>query len=242
MEKLVLERAKLMLREKGYAVIPGVFSKETMDHVRERAYSLIGSPFPDNKNEYLQVRRDPQGNERPALLFWPQSQNGYLAEVAKGPILREIVTYFLGPHVRQLNNQIYFREAGDGDQFAWHQDICFRTPPEDFDGVEERYLQTIIAVDDITEDNGAVEFIPESHLMGDLNLIPRDDSEKGLRVFNRGTWSGEKLTAKSGDVLIWGLLTVHGSEPNVSARDRMTYMNGFCAEAALLNKSRFPVY
>jgi len=176
-------------------------------------------------------------------MFWPKDINWYLANVAEDFRMRTIVSMILGTkEIRQINNQIYFRESGDGDEFAWHQDISFRTPPEDFQNIESGYLQTVIVVDPMYQENGAIEFIPRSHRWGDMHLIPRDGSELGLREFIRGDWSGIKIKANPGDVLVWNVMVVHGSEKNESGRNRMTYMNGFAREDSVLNKTRFPKY
>jgi ectoine hydroxylase-related dioxygenase (phytanoyl-CoA dioxygenase family) len=101
--------------------------------------------------------------------------------------------------------------------------------PRNFNGdVVDDYFQTIIAVDDINVDNGAVEFIEGSHKW---EYWP--DPTK-LRVFTRGELEGTKYTAKKGSVLIWTVTIVHGSEPNQSNADRMTYMNGFCRSKSAL--------
>lgn len=220
----------------GFAKIPGVFTPTECDRIRAEAYKTSVSA-----RDNLQVRRDELGNIRPALLFWPQEHSPYLHQISHSERMKTIVRHFLGPDVRQLNNQIYFRESGDGDEFAWHQDICFRTPPHEFADIENGYLQTVIAIDRIS-DNAAVEYIHGSHKQGDLGLIPRDDTERGLRKFVRGFLRGVKATAEPGDVLLWHVLTVHGSEQNVSGRHRMTYMNGFAKESAVLNKTKFPQY
>lgn len=144
-----------------------------------------------------------------------------------------LVKDFIGEDVRQINNQVYFREAGDYDQFAWHQDIMFREENVFTNDVEADYFQTIIAVDDITEENGAIEFIEGSHRM------PIISPPSNLRVFNRDGMKGKKYTATKGSVLIWSVMIIHGSEPNTSDKDRMTYMNGFC-RAKSANK--YPFY
>lgn len=222
-------------RERGYAKIPGVFTKQETDRIRLEAYWLY-RVFKEKKDSRLQMF-----GLYPALLFWPNDLSDYLKEITNSPDMRGIVSEFLGDSIYQLNNQIYFRESGDGDQFGWHQDISFRTPPEEFENIEESYLQTIICVDDM-DDNGAIEFIPGSHLWGNQNLIPRDNSEIGLRKFERGSWKGEKVKAKSGDVLVWSVMVVHGSEPNISGRSRMNFMNGFAKQSAVKVKGKFPVY
>src|SRR5690606_31530900 len=129
--------------------------------IKGMAYECLSRLTANDSPKLQKVRNN--GKEFPGLLFWPSSMSPHLSSVAKDERLSNIVQYFLGPNVRWLNNQIYYRESGDGDEFAWHQDITFRTPANKFSGIETKYLQTIIVVDEITEDNGAVEFIYGSH-------------------------------------------------------------------------------
>lgn len=233
----LLNRVKQEYEQNGYAKIEGVFNRQEVDAIRSEAYRVIRSGHPELKS-YLQ--KTPHG--KPALLFGPSHFSEYMKRVADDPRMKGIVSHFLGPNVRQLNNQVYFRESGDGDEFAWHQDICFRTPPEDFSNIESCYLQTIVVVDEIYE-NAAIEFIPGSHKWGVVDgLVPRDNTERGLRKFVRGTYKGLKVAASPGDVLLWSVMIVHGSEKNESKRHRMTYMNGFASDSAILNKERFPMY
>ena len=230
-----LDKAQAEYEAEGYAVIPSVFGEEEINLIRRLAYDML-----EQQGAQSYIQRTAKGN--PALLFWPAHMNEYMFKVAHDARMRIIVKHFLGDKVRQLNNQIYFRESGDGDEFEWHQDICFRTPTTDFVNVEQNYLQTIIAIDEITEDNGAVQFVPGSHKLGDLNLVPRNDTEQGLRSHTPNKFKGVPLLAKPGDVAIWSVMSIHGSQQNLSGRSRMTYMNGFCKDESLINKKRFPEY
>ncbi len=230
-----LSEAKKIYDFQGYVRIPGVFTKDEMLRLSGEAYAVL---MTDAGKAQTQWR-----GARPALMFGPADMSDYIKRVSRDRRLQDIVTSFLGPDTRQLNNQIYFREAGDGDEFGWHQDVCFRTPPERFSNIESNYLQTIICVDEMNPQNGAIEFIPGSHKWEtNNNLVPRDNSERGLRTFNRGTWRGEKVKANPGDVLLWSVMTVHGSEKNTSTANRMNLMNGFCADSALVEKAAFPIY
>lgn len=222
------------LNENGYQLVKNVFNRGDAADIREASYKVLDQGY---FKENFQMK-----NNKPALLFWAQDCDLVLWEYANHKKLKDIVFAYLGPDVRQLNNQVYFRESGDEDEFAWHQDISFRTPKSDYKNIESKYLQTIIIVDGMDASNGAIEFIPGSQTRGDLNIIPRDNSENGLRKFDRMGWHGEKVVAEPGDVLIWSVLTIHSSEKNNSGRNRMNYMNGFCAEDAILNKTRFPIY
>jgi len=222
------------LERDGVARIPSVFQPSEVDRMRSAAYMAL-SHSRGGKNQ-LQVCRA-AGYDSPGLLFWPVLASEYLNAVRCDPRLVDIVRQALGPDVKQINNQIYFRLPGDGDSFAWHQDHVFRKPDEDFPGIESGYLQTIIVVDEITEHNAPVEYIPGSH-KSVFSGNP-DQRSPGLRAFKREGHQGIRLTAKPGDVVVWSVMIVHGSEPNRSAMARMTYMNGFAkAECSRFN----PVY
>ena len=209
--------------EKGVIVIPNVFTASECDRIRQEAYSVTDEQI--KSGGYPHAPSEQVYNKK-SLIFFPSLANEYLNSVRTDNVMIDLVKTFIGDDVRQINNQVYFREAGDNDQFAWHQDIMFREPHLFYEDVEEDYFQTIIAVDDITEDNGAVEFIEGSH------KTMRIPAPSNLRKFERGDLRGKKYTAKKGSVLIWSVMIVHGSEPNHSNSNRMTYMNGFCRTKA----------
>lgn len=222
------------LAKYGYARIPGYLEKSDIDRLRSESLMAL-TRLPASDPQRLQVR-----NGFPALLFWPNSLSSHMAKLsaALAPVVRAV----LGDNVLQLNNQYYYRLPGDGDQFAWHQDVAFRIPREKFLRIEERYLQTAIIVDPMSSENGGIEFIPGSHLWGELkNMVPRDGTERGLREFNRGHLAGVTAVAEPGDLMLWSVMVVHGSQPNASNRPRSYLMNGFAAAEAVVDLD-FPWY
>lgn len=213
------DKLKREYDEKGIIVIPNVFTPEECDEIKKNAYSISdkaikNSGYTHNPSEYKDGKR--------LLVFFPAIANEFLNKIRTDERMINLVKNFIGDDVKQINNQIYFRESGDKDQFAWHQDIMFREPRNFNNDVEGDYFQTIIAVDDITEENGAIEFIEGSHKT--MRIAPPNN----LRLFERNGLKGTKYLANKGDVLIWSVMTVHGSESNESKNPRMTYMNGFC--------------
>ena len=209
--------------EKGIIVVPSVFSSSECDQIKNSAYSVTDDQI--KAAGYPHVPSEQAYNKK-SLIFFPALAHSYLNEIRISKPMTELVREFIGDDVRQINNQIYFRERGDLDQFAWHQDVMFRENHIFGNDVVDDYFQTIIAVDDITEENGAIEFIEGSH------KTMRIDPPRNLRRFERGGLKGTKYIAKKGDVLIWSVMIVHGSERNNSNSSRMTYMNGFCRTKA----------
>jgi hypothetical protein len=221
-------RVKEVFEQNGVARIGGLFDKSEIDALRAKAFLN----FRKSADHQIQWRGD-----FPALMFWPTLLDEYSRALA--PIVKQ----FLGPDVMQLNKQYYFRMPGDGDEFAWHQDICFRVPKEKFPRVEEGYLQTAIIVDKMDAENGGIRYVTGSHKMGELALVPRDGSEKGLRHYNGDQFEGPCASCNPGDLLLWSAMVVHGSEKNDSHRPRGYFMNGFakreCVDASV---TEFPAY
>jgi ectoine hydroxylase-related dioxygenase (phytanoyl-CoA dioxygenase family) len=222
--------AKEVYLKKGVAVLPAVFTEEECDRMKVEAYSVTDEQI--TKARYPHVPSEQAYNKK-SLIFFPALANFYLNRVRTDPRMVHIISTFLGDNVRQINNQVYFREPNDLDTFAWHRDDIFRESDLFTEAVSTDYLQTIIAIDDITEDNGAVEFIEGSHKW------PSFDAPRDLRNFNRSGLSGTKYIALKGDVMLWSVMIVHGSEANTSNLSRMTYMNGFCKADSV---SSYPDY
>ena len=214
------------LQEKGIVKIPSVFTADECDSIKQAAYSVSDDEI--QLSGYPHVPSEQAYNKK-SLIFFPTLARQCLNGIRIDNRMISIVKELLGDNVKQINNQVYFREAGDMDTFAWHRDTIFRESSQFAQTVETDYLQTIIAVDDITEDNGAVEFIEESHLWSKF------DAPSDLRTFERGNLAGTKYTANKGDVLIWSVKIVHGSEANVSDSPRMTYTNGFCKAQSVID-------
>lgn len=214
--------------ENGFAIIPDVFEREEINELRKCA--LHSFKHEDAHVQYV-------NNNSPALMFWPI----YLRKFRDHPKLLTVVRQVLGTgSLHQLNHQYYFRLPGDGDEFSWHQDICFRAPKENFKNIEEGYLQTAIIVDDMDIENGGIHFIPGSHKSGDLDLVKRG-TENGLRNnFDESRYQSCVPNLKSGDVLIWSVMVVHGSGKNNSTRTRSYLMNGYACSECIVNQESYP--
>lgn len=222
----------------GVTVVRSVFTREEMDGLRSAAYMALTQLQAINdagyKHNPLHTAKR-QTADSPGVIYWPCLANSELEKFRTDVRLQRIVSSILGPNVKELNNQVYYRLSGDGESFAWHQDIMFRSPRSDYPGIVEQnaYLQTGIIVDRMSAENGGVEYVLGSHKLGDIGVL-EDTNFSGLFGFDRNK-NSEKFKhlptkifdAAPGDVLLWSSLIVHGSQPNSSPHHRMYYMNGF---------------
>lgn len=152
-----------------------------------------------------------------------------LAEDARllGPSLELLGT----ERCEQLLCQAHYKMPNDGVAFDWHQDIQHRDKGNgtwrDVTG-RGSYVQTILLVDDMTEENGPLEFVPldAGEIDGERRLVRHDG---GPRV---DVTRAVPVTGRAGDVLLFGPYAIHGSQPNVSAMPRRVLINGYAAPGA----------
>ena len=239
------DQAEEQLRTDGVAILKGVFTQQETHQMRAAAYHTMHQVPADQAyadGGRIQYRPDleepglPEDQVHfPALMFMPTMINPHLNRVRTDERMQEITRRLVGPDIRLLNNQIYFKLPGAPDSFAWHQDLRFRLDQELFPNVQRSYIQTVIAVDRWREDNSPVSFVRGSHERGfSQALLDMSRDKAALRDFNASAlpeeFQGLEIITpqlEPGDMAIWGLLTVHGSGPNNSEHARMTIMHGF---------------
>lgn len=138
-----------------------------------------------------------------------------------------------------LINQLHYKLPNDGVQFGWHQDIKNR---KTFDPLwadinkQGSFVQTIIAIDPMLEENSTIYYVPKSHKRGDLYLETITDDKKLSSVAELD--KAVPLIMHPGDIVFMHPYLVHGSEPNTSEKPRKVFINGFSYPGA--NKQPYP--
>jgi ectoine hydroxylase-related dioxygenase (phytanoyl-CoA dioxygenase family) len=137
-----------------------------------------------------------------------------------------------------LLNQAHFKRPRDGVTFGWHQDIQHRDKGNgtwaDVNGCGS-FVQTIIALDEMTPDSGPLLFMPGSAKWGRVEF--GDDAGHGaLATAKMPTRFREKdavtIAARPGDTVFFGPYTAHASFENTSDRYRRILINGYACPGA----------
>lgn len=224
--------------DRGFALIPGVFPvaeiKELgacFDEILSRAVGLEKT----TKNGLAEFRVVLIGG-KPTLKFakWASSIHPGLDRFRTSPRLLSLVMRVLGPDLRQITNQMHYKNPGDGVSFQMHQDCSFRKPDAAYRDLYGGFLQAAIAVDPATQENGCLQLVPGSHRArrplltgGYEGWDANGDNRKVLESLA----PAENGLMDPGDVLVWNPYTIHGSQPNRSAISRRVYINGFARAA-----------
>jgi len=180
------------------AEVPGIFAQRRPENVRERTGDVVRTAF---------------------------------AVHTYNPVFRRLVQHpkFIEPAEQMLAGKVYIHQfkingkaAFDGDVWQWHQD--YGTWAADDDMPSPRAMNLAVFLDEVTEFNGPLFFIPRSHRVGklpaghDVNTTSYPlwtiDHETIARLANEGGIVAPK--GRPGSALFFHCNLVHGSPPNMS--------------------------
>ncbi len=142
-----------------------------------------------------------------------------------GPRIAEAMSDLLGPNVELHHMTLHCKPPETGMPFPMHQDSPFYQH-EGFG-----YIDAIIHVDDATEENGCLKFLPGTHRLGHLEHITRTPDgtpcSPHLPTDKYRLQDAVSCPAKAGDVVAFSIYTVHGSEINRTDRWRRLVRLGY---------------
>ncbi len=227
----------------GYAVVRGVFDADEVDcmaaafgRIHEEAMAH-GRSWRD-RNTFFCLANDDSLGRIVRYVQWPGWVDETLERVRRDTRLFDIVSPLIGRDLKQIINQMHWKPPGAANaEFGFHQDSRSRHPRTAYRQLATSYIQTGIAIDPHTADNGAMVVCPQSHLQGELPYDPDTRSMHmaldidDLNGFGVDTANTVTVELEPGDVALWHVHTLHGSGPNVSDIDRRFYINGYVTAA-----------
>ena len=206
----------------GVIAIPDAFSQDEVDAITERLPRLFDERVPENFRERSSdVVRTAMGLHKRDELFANLVRDERFVRPAQ-QITGEDDLYVMQVKVNA-------KEAFTGEQWQWHYD--FATHHHE-DGVPEPLaLNMHIFLDEVTEFNGPLIFVPQSHKDGpaptSLDITTTSyplwtvASEDVKPLADRGGLYCPK--GPPGTVLIFGDCMLHSSPPNMSPWDRRIF-------------------
>ena len=229
-------RAAEQYREEGYAILRQFVDGDDLQALRAETARIYaeGLKHPAtwrHGNLSFEILPEADFGQRYVLqAYWFSWISEFFERFRRSERYLTLLEPILGPSIKQVAQQIHWKPPGAGlTGYRFHQDVRFREARDAYRDVVASTVNTGLAIDPSTRDNGCLQIIPRSHTRGYLGLS--DDSEggqimKGLTAEDELTRAGLHpddiiwVEMEPGDIAIWGLLTVHGSLPNSSDQDR----------------------
>jgi ectoine hydroxylase-related dioxygenase (phytanoyl-CoA dioxygenase family) len=227
----------------GYLIIEDLFSRDEVEEMAEAAERIralgreIAAALPADEGEGERkiehggsqfVFGGSNGSTRLLRVVWAGGCEPSFLACGRDARLTSIVGQLLGSSTAvQLLNQLHAKYPNDGLEFDPHQDSEHRrygTPEwRDVDG-RGSYVQTVVAIDDTTPENGPLVFFPGSGRQGHLDpaAVRSDYRDR----------PGIPALLKAGSAAFFGPYVVHRSAENRGAAPRRIAINGFALPGA----------
>lgn len=139
--------------------------------------------------------------------------------------------------VRFWHDQLFCKPAKHGGVVAWHQDYSYwtRTSPM-------QHLTTWVGLDDSSQENGCLQYIPGSHQWGLLDKPSLTGEMEGLTKFlniaqGKMLDNSTPIEMKKGHGSFHHPLLVHGSFENNSTRPRRAFVLNAFADGTVSNSN-----
>jgi ectoine hydroxylase-related dioxygenase (phytanoyl-CoA dioxygenase family) len=224
----------------GYLLVEGLYSRDEVEELAAAAERLraVGREIAEGvalNEDGSEVKVEHAGsqfvigaNRRVLRIVWAGGCEPAFLDAGRDPRLTSIVGQLFGSDAAvHLLNQLHAKYPHDGLEFEPHQDSEHRrygTPEwRDVDG-RGSYIQTVVAIDDTTPDNGPLIFYPGSGRQGHLNPASVRSDFQGR--------PGIPALLKAGSAAFFGPYVVHRSEENRGEAPRRISINGFALPGA----------
>ena len=224
----------------GFLVIEGLFSRKEAGRLRARLPALFAEDTPAN------IREKASGEVRTAMGL--HQRDALYAELVRDPRLVEPATQLSGGPVYVQQVKVNVKSAFGGEVWQWHYDFATH---HNEDGVPEpSALNLHVFLDEVSEFNGPLYFIPGSHRLGpapaaldtETTSYPLwvVDAECVAALVRRG--GIVSATGRAGTALIFGDCLVHASPSNLSPWDRPIFSVIYNPVSNALTRHRRPDY
>jgi ectoine hydroxylase-related dioxygenase (phytanoyl-CoA dioxygenase family) len=229
-------------RARGYTIIRGLFDAHEIAEIAAAAEAVHADALAKGRdwrhgNLFYRIARGADGAPRVQMAQWIAWVSPVLDALRRDPRIAAVLHPLIGGDAKQIINQIHWKAPGAPGDFAWHQDSRFRKPDSAYRNLGDAYVQTGLAIDAHTFDNGCMTVVPGSHRDGTLPLDTTGDvlgtaqKDDALKVAGLDPSAVEPLLLEPGDLALWSPFLVHGSAANRTARPRRFYINGYVRAA-----------
>lgn len=235
--------------ETGWILKESLFSEAEIAHMRTAFETLetiaagLEASGPAGGAHFVLGQKD--SRQVIKRVVWAGAAAPYLLEVGADSRLTSPAAELLGSAtMEQLLCQAHFKRPRDGVVFGWHQDIQHRDKGNDsWRDVNGRgsYVQTLVALDEMTAASGPLLFMPGSGAWGPVDFGEHDyDDPMSPGRFPPGFRADDAVTLllSPGDAVFFGPYTAHASFENTSDRYRRVLINGYAYPGA--NRRVYP--
>jgi ectoine hydroxylase len=200
-------------QQDGFLILPSFFSAEEIGLLRDTARR-------DRKLDEHAISRADGAGGASRLALWNQPGNGIYGMFARCDTMVGMVQQILGDEPYHYHSKMIMKEPRVGGAWEWHQDYGYWYQ----NGVLRPDLCSVmIAVDAATKENGCLQVIRGSHLIGRIDH--RQSGDQAGADLERVEVALQRMELvycelEPGDMVAFHCNTLHRSDANRSEKPR----------------------
>lgn len=215
--------------ENGFHIERGVFDREEVAQMVEHYMALNAQGAHPGDSAGVPAKSDPNAPDpwkkyprMAGMEQWDERSKAWVHDAR----LKKIVGELIGQPPRLIQTMLYFKPPGGRGQSLHQDNLYLRTTP---------LMAAWVALDRADAENGAMEMLRGSHLLG---LLPYTEADTDLSVTEIESvlppyLERVRVDLDPGDAVFFGGLTIHGSPPNRSQdRFRRAFICHYAGELA----------
>jgi ectoine hydroxylase-related dioxygenase (phytanoyl-CoA dioxygenase family) len=222
----------------GYLMAPGAVTPAELAALRHQFDAWVEESRANTQNYGAMIDGRPRFDlepghtaAQPALrrVNSPVEVSQTFYDVMANSRMTDYVADLIGPNVKFHHSKINSKLPGAATKVKWHQDFPF-TPHSNDD-----LVTALLLLDDMTEENGALEVLAGSH-RGDLHTLWHD----GVFTGSIAETLADEMQSRAalclgaaGTVCLMHTRLAHGSKPNLSKLPRTLFICVYSAEDAV---------
>lgn len=223
------EQQIAFFRENGFVQLDNVLTPEELEALRCAADEVLSRRYEDARIETSAANPEYEKVFVQKVNLWRVHEG--IRQYTFHPRIAEIARQLIGaPRVRLWHDQLLTKMPGDSKPSPWHQDRPY-WPMIGYD-----QLSCWMALDDVDEHNGCMQFIPGSHLWGELepiNLVTPQDIF--ALVPDKEVREPYVARMKAGSCTFHHGLTFHYAGANHTDRPRRAMVTIYMADGTCYN-------
>jgi phytanoyl-CoA hydroxylase len=236
-----MQSAEAVATAEGYKVL----TQEQIDSFAGNGYLRVGKVLTDDEIELLRSEYDRefelarsghgsfrnlsidptddlekknQAKQQMLQIMQMCERNIHFRRLLYNERILDVVEDLIGPNIQLFHDQALYKPAFHGGPVHWHQDNAYwRCTPANL-------VSAWLTLDDVDETNGAMQFMPGSH----LSTVGHERSQTtGSLLDSSGAVSDAKkkvvVDLPAGGIAIHHCQTLHYTEPNTTDRQRRAF-------------------
>ena len=209
----------------GYFLRSSLLSREEVSDFLGNARQQLES---ERQKGAVMAKGDKKGNTT-LLKMWTTAGNDKYGLLARDERIVELAEASIGKAVYLYSHKMIMKQPNGGGAWEWHQDFGYW---HNYGCLAPDMISVYIALDKATRENGCLQVLKGTHLLGRLNHIRENEQtnvdpeflEAALNRFQR-----VYVEMDPGDALVFHGNLLHRSDANCSTSYRWAYICSYNA-------------